>query len=792
MHFIPLLINKFKQKSWLRISVYTLFVYLLFLLIVPVVKFKAPYTTIVCSANGEIIGARIASDMQWRFPPNDSIAISENLKTCLINFEDRYFYYHPGINVVALARAFYLNIRYGKIVSGGSTITMQVVRMARGNPDRNYFEKFLEILLALRLECSKSKDEILEMYLLHAPLGGNIVGTEAGAWRYYGKHTNQLSWGEEATLAVLPNAPALIYPGRNQDALKNKRNRLLGLLHHRGIIDSTSYRLTCKEPMPQTANSFPNIAPHLTEAFVREQSGSRVVTTIDKKLQETVNMVAREHNKSLSDNHIQNMGILVMDIRSGEVKAYLGNISRNDMKYENNVDMIRARRSSGSILKPFLYAKAMEQGLIMPQSILADIPLRFENFAPKNYLHTYDGAVPAEEALYRSLNIPFISILQKYGIDPFLNDLHNLGITTLDRGADDYGLSLILGGGEVSLWEICGAYASIARELELYNNTRHYSNSLHFMPKLLRSPLEDTVLSKQAIHIDAGAIWCTFEAMKKLTRPNNEQGWEFMGNRYEVAWKTGTSFGYRDAWAVGLTPEYLVGVWVGNSDGEGRPGITGSSAAAPVLFDIFDNLAHGRWFDKPVMALRSVEACSKSGQMAGVDCEQSLETEIPACAANLPLCKYHKTLHLSSDGQWQVNSECYTPNDIVNKKWFILPPIMEWYYRQHHMDYKLVPRTMPGCQQNESAPHFSIIYPEAKAEVYIPKTFDQTKSKVVLKAAHQDNKAEIFWHIDNQFVGSTLSPHELAITPEKGKHQLTLVDNYGNTITQEFTISNKN
>lgn len=791
MKFIQLSVSKFRQDSWLRLIVYALLAYLIFLLVVPVVEFKKPYTTIVCSEDGEIIGARIASDIQWRFPPNDSLAMSAKLKTCLVNYEDRYFYYHPGVNVVALVRALYLNIRYGKIVSGGSTITMQVVRMARGNPDRNYYEKFIELLLALRLECSKNKNEILDMYLLHAPFGGNIVGAETAAWRYYGKHSNFLSWGEEATLAVLPNAPALIYPGRNQGSLMNKRNNLLKLLYRRNIIDSTSYKLACKEPMPQTSIKFPNIAPHITEKLAKEKRGCRTATSINKKLQEQVNQIAKKHNKALSENHIHNMGVLVVDLLSGEVKAYLGNAPRKDLKYENNVDMISAKRSSGSILKPFLYAKAMEQGMIMPRSILADVPLRFENFAPSNYAHSFDGAVPAEEVLYRSLNIPFISILQKYGVERFLEDLQGLGISTLDRGADNYGLSLILGGGEVTLWEICGAYASLARELNLYNNTRQYSNSLFFMPKLIRNPLRDTILSKQATHIDAGATWCAFDAMKKLTRPNSEQGWKFMDNSYEVAWKTGTSFGYRDAWSVGLTSKYVVGVWVGNSDGEGRPGLTGSSAAAPILFDIFNILPHGPWFDKPVMALRTVGACSKSGQMAGIDCEQSVDTEIPACATNLQLCKYHKTLHLSNDGQWQVNSECYDPNKIISEKWFILPPVMEWYYRQHHMDYKLVPRTMPGCRQGNYSPRFSIIYPEPKAEVYIPETFNQVESQVVLKAAHQDSKAEIFWHIDNKFVGTTIAPHELAITHARGKHKLTLVDSHGNSLSQEFTIVGK-
>ncbi len=550
--------------------------------IVPRPLFDVPYSTLLYSRDSMLLGARIASDGQWRFPASDSVPA--RFEAALLTYEDKRFYSHPGIDPLAVARAVKLNMSGGRVVSGGSTVTMQLARQARGRRDRNLWQKAVEAMYALFIECTHSKSEILAMYVSHAPFGGNVVGLEAASWRYFGRPADELSWAENAVLAVLPNSPSLIHPGRNRSALKHKRDRLLDRMEQRGVIDATECSLAKQEPLPDAPLSLPDGAPHLLERLAAERRGERMVSSLDGRLQRLVSaMVDRYGALYASSNRVFNAAALVADVETGEVLAYAGNVTGSS--HGGAVDIITSERSSGSILKPLLYAGMLHDGLILPGTLVADTPLKIGGFAPQNYNRRYYGAVPARQAVTQSLNVPLVRMLSKYNTGRFMELLDTLGMSTLHYPEGHYGASIILGGAECTLWDVCGIYASSARILAHFSayDCRYDSGDIHPLTPFVSGsgrldPL-DGRLTGEAPVLSAAALWFAFEAMSELGRPEEEAEWQQFASMKRVAWKTGTSYGGRDAWAVGLTPRYVVGVWVGNASGEGRPGLTGVSYA---------------------------------------------------------------------------------------------------------------------------------------------------------------------------------------------------------------------
>ena len=407
-----------------------------------------PYATVVLDRGGELLGARIADDGQWRFPPCDTVP--PRYAAALIQFEDRHFRWHPGVDPIALGRAVISNLKAGHVVSGGSTITMQVIRLSRGR-DRTLWQKLVEAVLATRLELRCSKKEILAMYASHAPFGGNVVGLEAAAWRYFGRPAGELSWAESATLAVLPNAPSTIHPGKGRDRLLEKRNRLLERLEKRGYIDGSTLESSLDEPLPDAPYPLPNLARHYVE---KQPHGKETRTGIDIHLQRQVEAAATRWSDELAMEGIADLSAVILDIHTGETIAYVGNASPLRARNGSEVDIASSPRSTGSILKPFLYCAALQDGTILPRTILQDTPVNINGFTPQNFDLQFHGAVPAAEALARSLNVPAVHLLRAYGAPRFLEVLREAGLSTLDRDAADYGLSLILGGGEGTLADI--------------------------------------------------------------------------------------------------------------------------------------------------------------------------------------------------------------------------------------------------------------------------------------------------------------------------------------------------
>lgn len=747
--------------------------------------FDTPTSTVVENADGVLLGARIASDGQWRFPASDSVP--GKFRTAITLFEDEYFDLHPGINPVSMLRALKQNVEQQRVVSGGSTITMQTVRLSRMGKGRTLKEKLIEAILAVRLELKYSKDEILLLYASHAPFGGNVVGLDAAAWRYYGRAAHQLSWGEICTLAVLPNAPSLIYPGKNQEKLMAKRNRLLDKLHAKGYMDKFTCELSKDEGLPQKPKALPNVTPHLLARLEKNgQRGRRSITSIDDNIQKNLSDLVERHHATMSQNKIENAAILVLDVKRDKVIAYVGNTDCDSPDCGSAVDIITAPRSTGSILKPFLYAAAIDDGLILPQTLLPDVPTDINGFTPKNFDLSYDGAVHADNAIIRSLNVPAVRLLRSYGLDRFHQKLQDLRIRHINRSPSHYGLSLILGGAEASLWDICRIFKGMARSLNgIRDRNWRYDESDFAEPALSVAETHEPQDALQSV-FSAGSVWKAFEVMTALNRPHQEGRWEHFSSSRKIAWKTGTSFGHRDAWAVGVTPEYVVGVWVGNADGEGRFGLTGLNSAAPILFESFDKLPQTSWFEPPFEELAEVTVCAKSGDRIGPNCKEFRGELVPEKGLNGPVCTYHQRVHLNESGTHRVNSGCYDLSAVDTRSWFVLPPRMEWYYRHKDPEYRNLPPLAPDCQEDERP--IALIYPKGSRKLYVPRDIDGELSRVVFEFAHRQDETVLHWHLDEQYLGTTEFRHKKGLLAAAGPHTLTVVDQEGNSHSTPFEL----
>lgn len=711
------------------------------------------YSTVVESAEGELLGARIAADGQWRFPPCDTVP--QRFATALVQFEDRQFWWHPGVNPVAMGRALVQNLRSGHVVSGGSTLTMQVIRLSR-QKERTVWQKIIESVLATRLELRCRKRTILALYASHAPFGGNVVGLEAAAWRYFGRPASELSWAEAATLAVLPNAPSTLHLGKGREELLAKRNRLLHRLMEHGDISADTYEAALEEPLPDAPLPLPSYASHYVE---RCPKGVRTRTSLRLPLQKAVSALVDRQSDDLAKEGVADMAAVVMDNASGKIVAYVGNASPERERAGAQVDIAASPRSTGSILKPFLYAAALQEGEILPRTLLPDIPVNLGGFSPQNFDRQFYGAVPAAEALARSLNVPSVFLLRQYGVPKFHALLQRAGLTTFTQSPDYYGLSLILGGGEGRLDEITAAYSNLV-------SACHSERSEE-------SPVKNSL-----------AIWYTLDALKEVNWPD-ELDWRLIRSVRKAAWKTGTSYGFRDAWAVGMTPAYTIGVWAGNAEGQGVPGLTGARTAGPVMFEILNLLpASDEWFSEPLpdtktspavsgspkndhpdtkpgstVSERAVWArvCTNSGMLATPDCP-SAEILIPAAGLQSEPCPYHKT------GE------------------FVLTPAMEWFYKPHHPEYV-------GAKSAATSKEIEFIYPQSGTTLYLPRQLSGQVEGAVFRVAHHRSDATLWWHLDQTYVGETRYMHELRLAPAPGKHTLTVVDDDGNTASIRFTVA---
>lgn len=744
------------------------------------------YSTVVFDKDGKLIAASISAEEQWQFQ-NQSV-ISDKYKKAVIVFEDKRFYRHIGFDLKALFRALRLNIKNKRVVSGGSTLNMQTIRLHKKNPKRSIINKIQEIILSTRLELKHSKDEILALYAAHAPFGGNVIGIDAACWRYFNKSPEHISWAEASLLAVLPNSPGLIHTERNRDKLKIKRDALLKRLYEKGEITEISYEGALLEKIPRRAYRLNQDASHFMHFAKNTAKQSLIHSTIDADIQTKCIQIAKSEGKKLKANFIDNMSILVLDIEDGTVLAYMGNLPETGMDNQEYTDMVQAQRSTGSILKPFLYAAALEDGLITDKSFLPDYPFSIGGFTTKNYTDKHSGLVSANKALQQSLNIPFSYLLQEYGVEKFRLLCQKLELKGINKSSDYYGIPLILGGAESSLWDLTHAYASLGQIVNTYNeNNGYYKNSPIYRSRLLQTETTEDkyTLTNQASVLKAENIWLTLEQLKELNRPTEEGEWKQFSHSVPIAWKTGTSNGFKDAWAIGVNGKYAIGVWVGNSDGEGRPGIIGSYAAAPIFFKVVNALEGHKRFEKPLDDLIEVAICSLSGQLANNHCPSDT-SYLSSQSKYLESCQYHRQIFTDETQSYKVNKSCYD-GSLVTKTEVHIPAQIAYYYKQSHL-YSPPLSLHPLCSPEERESTLKIIYPEKNIQIYQPKIGNENRNQFVLRAHHTNTEATLLWHLDDVFLGSTQKIHEMSILLKVGQHSLLVMDEKGNEDVCSFEI----
>lgn len=782
--------------------------FLWFLLLVPRPLFPVPFSTSLHDRHGVLLGAFPASDGQWRFEP--SAPVPDRFARCAIAAEDSRFHRHPGVDPLAVARALRADLRARRYLQGGSTLTQQVARMARrahgAKGPRGLPDKLLEAAWALRLEAGHSKEEIISLWAAHAPFGGNVVGLEAAAWRLCGKAPRSLSWGECAALAALPNSPGRLFGAAGREALRRRRDWILRRLLERGDIDSLEWSLARSEPLPGPSRPLPPRAPHLSSLVRRLGPGRDWKTEIDANIQDEVARTAAEHLRALRGLGVRSLSAVVVELPPGAppaVRAWIGDAAAHSGDTAD-VDLVLAPRSTGSTLKPFLYALALDRGRILPKQWLLDVPARWGDFRPTNSDGRFSGMVPADQALARSLNAPWARVLQETGPGPFLSLLRRSGARHLFRTPEAYGPPLVLGGAELSLAELSGLYAmlgsgGVARPLEL---ARSGSDGLRVPGPGADQGAPDLESAHRAF-LDAfreegsptrilspGAAWLALEALRKPGRIDEEAFWKAFSGGRPLAWKTGTSFGQRDAWALAVSPRWVVGVWAGNPGGEGRPGLWGSQVAAPLLFRLFPLLPDSgspSWFARPT-DLVPVSVCAETGWRRSDACDSIASVLAPPAGVQAPLDRWHRRLHLDPTRTFQVDGSCEEPHRMVSAGWLVLPPAADAYLRQ------AAPGTVPplppwreGCRGADPDDGLEILVPQAGSRVVLPLDLDGARQRLVVEARDR-RSLPVRCFLDGRDLGLSGPVPSWAVQPTPGTHDILCEDAEGARARVSFGV----
>lgn len=721
-----------------------------------------PQASMVLASNGEVLRAFLSSDDKWRFwiPLRD---VSPDLRRFVINYEDRWFYYHPGINPVAIIRATLQNIRSAKVISGGSTISMQIARMIEPK-ERNYKNKIIEILRALQLELIYSKNELLEIYFNLAPYGGNIEGIEAAARLYFGKRARELSYGEAALLAILPNNPENNRPDHHHERAVVARNKLLKRMLKYDILEDNEFIEARVEVVPNKRVKWPVKAPHLARKLHKEMIRENIInTTIDYNIQEKAELFLKEHIKSLMDSGISNGAVVIIDNNIQQLKALVGSADFFSQENEGQVNGALAARSPGSTLKPFIYALAMDQGLITPATYLEDVPINYAGYQPQNYDQSYHGIVSVREALKRSLNVPAVNLNNKMDNGQVFYDfLKEIDLSTI-RDNNDYGLSMILGGCEITLLELTEMYAALA-------NNGYYRKV---------QSLKGRGVSRKKKLLSSGTCYIISEILADITRPDMPRVWQFT-DLPKVAWKTGTSYGHRDAWSVGYNRDYTIGIWIGNFDGRNSPYLIGSYAAAPLLFDLFNEISRTnskKWFKKP-SSVKTRMVCSLSGQLPNENCTSLIKDYYLTGISPLKKCELHKSISIDKESGYRLPPG--NNNNKVKKATYIAwpPRVNSWRINNNYPIYKIPPLMLKGgLQVSGESP--VIDSPVEGVTYYLRKDIPNKHQKIALLASVSADVNEIYWFIDGKLLVSVKPAEKFFYYPKCGRHRITCQDNLG-------------
>lgn len=738
----------------------------------PVDRLHPPSSTVVLAEDETVLRAFLAPDEMWRLRVYDD-EIAPVLKRAVVGYEDQRFYGHPGVDPFAIGRALLANLKAGRIVQGGSTITMQVARMMEPKA-RTLPNKLVEAFRALQLEWRYSKEEILTYYLNLAPYGGNLVGVEAAARLYFDKPAIGLSLGEAALLAAIPNDPNANRPDEHGETARAARDKVLRLLRARGVITGDERDRAIAEPVPERRYDLPFDAPHLADHLAaRHAHAERLITTIHPGAQQMAARMLSAHVQGWRSQGITNGAVVIIDNTTMGVRALVGSADFFDLHNDGQVNGALAPRSPGSALKPFVYAKALDEGLVGAHTLLQDIPVDYNGYAPENYDRAYSGLVPVRDALARSLNVPAVNLSSDLGPEAMYHFFRRAGLRTLTEPAHHYGLSLILGGCEVTLMDLTALYAALARG-GVYRPYRLLARSSVGQPERLLS---------------AGASYIVTDMLRNLRRPDLPAVWEWSRDQPTVAWKTGTSYGHRDAWSIGVTPRYTVGVWMGNMDAEGSPALVGAEVAAPLLFQLLQRLEHdvsARWFEQPsTVEVRRV--CSVSGHRPTPFCPSTRsEHYLPGRTPSGP-CTLHREIWVDARTGHRLCSHCRAGKSYDTQVVTRWPPGIATWLERTGYPLDAIPPHLPSCQRVAEGDPPVIRSPRPGTTYRLRSGIPADYQQILLEASVSNSTERIYWFVNGNPVYQGDPTTRVFYTPEPGKHTVLCMDDEGRS--SEVTIA---
>ncbi|MFZ8015367.1 penicillin-binding protein 1C [Fusobacterium watanabei] len=706
------------------------------------------YSKVVLDRKGEILSVFLNSEEEFHIKYDGEVP--ETLKTAVINYEDKKFYSHSGVDYPRILKSFFNNMT-GRKKMGASTISMQVVKLLEPKK-RTYFNKLVEVVKAYKLESEFSKEEILKIYLNNVPYGSNIVGYSGAIKMYFNKEVKDLSYAEATLLAVLPNSPGILNLKKNNDKLEAKRNRLLKTLLDRKLIDERQYKFSLLEKFPNKIYYYEKKAPQFS-IFLKNKYPEKIIkSTLDYNLQKKLEKIVHDYSNAMKDVGINNAAVLVVNNKTKEVLAYVASQDFYDKRNNGEIDGLQAKRSPASLLKPFLFALSIDDGLIVPDSIYPDVPIYFGNFYPKNSSNTFTGMVKIEEALIKSLNIPFVKLLSDYGVDRFYYFLENNDNYPEDR-FDKYGLSLILGTREMRPVDIGKLYIGLAN----YGKVSNLKYTL----------TEDK--PKEYQQFSRGASYLTLETLSRVVRPGNEK---LYSEQRPISWKTGTSYGMKDAWSVGVSPDYTVLVWLGNFNQKSIFSLSGVETAGNLLFKVFNIVdINSKTFEKPTDDLKEIEIDEKTGYRKFYDVE-SKKVFYPKDAKLLRISPYYKKIFVD-ENDMEIDSR--SPNFDKRKEKIVIE------YPIEVSNYFF----LNGVRENKNV---KIAYPVQNLNIFVPKDFDGYK-KVAMKLYNPNNEY-VYWYLDEDYVGYS-NEKEKFFELDIGKHKLTIVTESGAREEVKFNINKR-
>ena len=749
------------RRAFSYFLIFVLFIsasFIVLAVVLPLPQSK-PYSLIVLDRNGEFLHAFLAPDGIWRFKTSPA-EIPSRLKEILLHKEDRFFYYHPGINPIAVVRAVFQNLARGKKVSGASTITMQVARMLESR-DRTYLNKCIEMFHAVQLEMRYSKDQILEMYLSMVPLGGNIEGLQSAAYLYYQTPLERLNLAELVDLILLPNDPNGLRPDKNSEKLYLERKRVALEWLSEGFLTKQDSIVLWQTPASVNRSQLPRFAHHFVLRVKELYPGENmVVSSLDLKTQTVVEKILARHVRTWAAHNVFNGAAVVIDNATHGITAYVGSEDFDDSAHNGQVDAVQALRSPGSTLKPFLYALGIDNGTLTSKTRLLDVPYDADGYSAENYDGTYAGWVYADDALRHSLNAPMVRLLEGVGAKTFTDHLIASGFKSLAQQKEKLGLSIILGGCGVTLEELTSAYGAFAHA------------GMFVRPSYTKGDSGNS----SKVFSEAAAFIVT-DILSKYDQSESALSFSSIASLPEVAYKTGTSYGRRDAWCIGYSSEFTVGVWLGNADNTGAPDLVSTKATVPLFADIFDAIsAHSSKIILPMPSdVAERKVCAHSGKLPSSFCT-SLTTDLYSRSQTLQsYCDVDKEFYVSLDGKVHYCTSCLGSHPYKLKVFEDFPPEYVNFLNSTGHPYTPLPPHNPSCERVFAGKGPRIISP-TKDMTYLLVSKKQT---IALYASSGVNVKVHHWYVDNKFIARRKQNEKIFFGMGDGQHTITCVDDKG-------------